>query len=914
VQKAAMPRILTGGDALVIGPTGHGKTEAAVLPLLSRLLELRSKGETWGIQLLYVTPLRALNRDLMERLTYWCEALEIPLGVRHGDTPQSERQRQKRDPPALLITTPESLGALLVSPELGEALRSVRFVVVDEVHELVDSKRGVQLSLSLERLRERCGGFQAVGLSATVGHPEEVARFLSPSAKVVEVRLPRGLDLSVDSPEPSSESKELAKLLRIPAGYASRVVALQHSIARSQSSLVFVNTRFAAESLGSLFFQIRELGETIGVHHSSLSKEARLEAEARFKGAAGEGERLKALICTSSLELGIDIGAIDLVVQYGSPRQVSRLLQRVGRSGHRRDRTPRGLVLSLDPLDSLEAGVICERALQGELEPTRIPRLSLDVLAHQLAGLCLDQPEVELAKALALFQKASPYRALTLDDVLEVARQMDSQGLLSLSPDGTLLQRTRRTLLYYYENLSTIPDERRFFVKDAGTRKNVALLDEGFVAEHLAPGVAFIARGKPWRVLSVSEDEVVVEASQTSEGAVPDWEGEEIPVEESVAQAAAEVLEGLCRGKLSEAGLHARLRLSPAAARELRSYAERQKPFFIPSPGELVVESRENLLVLHSFRGLRCNGALARALSFVLAGSLGSSVRVHATPYAVLFEFGGPAPVQKFERALRALRGAEFERFLRAGLTGTPLFRWRWTHVAKRFGYLRKDADLSGIGLRKLVENTRDSPLWREAFEELFFDDFDAAAAARLLEGLEAGSVDLTLLPPREKWSPLARSLLENGGLGELLQPQEPTEQLLAAFREHVLSQRSGLLCLYCGASWSREVRAHPEPVACPACGSSQVTTDEYREAAEKYRARKRLQPEERKRWEDALRVTSHIAAYGRKALAAFATYGVGPENASRVLSRLRASEREFFQDLYEAQVQFIRTRRFWKV
>lgn len=911
VQKAAIPKIAAGSDVLVIGPTGHGKTEAAMLPMLSGLLELQGR-KPEGIRLLYITPLRALNRDLMGRLSSWCSELGLSLGVWHGDTTQAERRKHKRSPPQLLITTPESLGALLVSPEMGEALKAVRFVVVDEVHELFDSKRGVQLSLSLERLRERCGGFQIVGLSATVGAPEEVALFLSPKAKVVEVKLERGIELEVDSPSAGKESKALEKLLRIPAGYAARVRALQEAVNRSGSTLVFVNTRFAAESLGSLFFQMRELGETVGVHHSSLSKETRLEAEERFKGPV-EGERLKALICTSSLELGIDVGAVDLVVQYGSPRQVSRLLQRVGRSGHRRHLIPRGLILSLDPLDCLEAGVICGRALHGKLEPVRAPSLSLDVLAHQLAGLSLDNESVSLSSALELFKRARPYKELSAEDLLEVAKQMDSEGLLSLSLDSRV-KRTRRTLLYYYENLSTIPDEKRFFVKDAGTRKNVALLDEAFVAEHLSPGVVFIARGKPWRVLSVSDDEVVVEAAQAGEGAVPDWEGEEIPVSREVAQDAALVLSELCSRGGSVGAVEERLRLSQSAARELSSFAAKQAGFFRPSPEKLFLEARGSLLVFHSFQGLMCNRALARALSFILTDKLGSSVRVHATPYAVLFEFAGSAAADGVEAALRSLSSKDFGMFLRAGLAGTPLFRRRWSHVAKRFGFLRKDADLSGIGLRRLVENTKDSVLWKEAFSELLNSDFDSAAAAELLEGVGKGSVEVAVLPKRGEWSPLAKILLENGGLGELLQPQEPTEQLLDAFREHVLGQRSGLVCMFCGSSWSREVREHTERIKCPECGSSQVTIDSYKDAVLAKRAGKELKPFEKKQLADAAKVASHISAYGRRALAALATYGVGPESASRVLSRLRGGEGEFYRDLYNAQVQFIKTRKFWKV
>ncbi|MDP2717114.1 MAG: DEAD/DEAH box helicase, partial [Candidatus Micrarchaeota archaeon] len=371
VQQKAFPEIASGKSVLLMAPTGFGKTEAALLPILSKLVA--EKGD--GVQCLYITPLRALNRDMLLRMQFFCKMLGLSLGVRHGDTSAYERVKQKERPPNVLITTPESLGALLVAG-MRDSLTNVRFVVVDEVHELAYSKRGLQLTASLCRLG-LLSKFQVVGLSATVASPPDVAAFLGKGVGVIDCSHLRQLDLSVVTP------KTGPAIAGIRPETAARVHALVELVNRHQKTLVFVNTRFLAEALGALLGPV--LGERFAVHHSSLSREARLETEEAFK----KGE-LSALVCTSSLELGMDIGAVDLVVQVGSPRQVARLVQRVGRSGHKHHLTPKGVVVAQDALDEVEAEVLVALAHKGRLESHALRFLPLDVLAHQLCGLVME--------------------------------------------------------------------------------------------------------------------------------------------------------------------------------------------------------------------------------------------------------------------------------------------------------------------------------------------------------------------------------------------------------------------------------------------------------------------------------------------------------------------------------------------
>ncbi|MCJ7771320.1 DEAD/DEAH box helicase, partial [Candidatus Bathyarchaeota archaeon] len=330
IQKQAIPAILAGENVLLIAPTGTGKTEAAVLPIFDQLIRRRAAERIRGINILYVTPLRALNRDILRRLADMGSKLDISVEVRHGDTPQNTRRRQSIKPPNMLVTTPETLQAILPGRRMRQSLREVRWVVIDEIHELAESKRGVQLSIALERLQEIAGNeMQRIGLSATVGSPNEVARFLAGSVrtvKIVDVSARKENKYSVELPLAGDAEYEASVTLFTSPEAAARILRIQELVDLHQSTLIFVNSRQNAEMLG---FRFTMLKSGIGIHHGSLSREQRHLVEDEFKAG-----KLKGIVCTSTLELGIDVGSVDLVVQYLSPRQVAPFVQRVGRSGH----------------------------------------------------------------------------------------------------------------------------------------------------------------------------------------------------------------------------------------------------------------------------------------------------------------------------------------------------------------------------------------------------------------------------------------------------------------------------------------------------------------------------------------------------------------------------------------------------
>src|SRR2546421_1507389 len=419
-QVEAIPLIAQGDNVLIIAPTGSGKTEAALLPLIDRMIR---NNDRQGISLVYITPLRALNRDLLKRLQTWSSKLGFSVEVRHGDTPAKDRRRMAVKPPDLLIPTPETLQAVLPGKRMRDHLRHVRSVVVDEIHELAGDRRGVQMTVGLERLREICvNDFQRVGLSATVGNPEEIALFLGGNqpVKIVQVPLNKSTMYKVEYPPPGEEDRDLARRLYTTPEAAARLTLVDDLVEAHDSTLIFVNSRVNAELLGSKF---NMMDRKIMVHHGSLPREERVRAEEAFKG----GE-IKGLVCTSTLELGIDIGSVDLVVQYMSPRQVNSLVQRVGRSGHTLTRKSQGVLVSVSTEDILESVGVIELAREGQLEHTSIHAGALDVLAHQITGVLMDSDgSIEISRAKTIIKRAYPYRDLEdgpLDKVIEFMRKM----------------------------------------------------------------------------------------------------------------------------------------------------------------------------------------------------------------------------------------------------------------------------------------------------------------------------------------------------------------------------------------------------------------------------------------------------------------------------------------------------------
>src|SRR5207237_104621 len=390
--------------------------------------------------------------------------------------------------------------AVLPGKRMRQHLRNVKAVVVDEVHELAGNRRGVQLTVGLERLREvRPDGFQRIGRSANVVNPEEISRFLGGSepVRIVQIPLSKDTRYKIEYPTPGEEDQELARRLYTAPEAAARLALVSDLVDAHDSTLIFVNSRVNAEMLGSKF---NMMDQNIMVHHGSLPKEERVRAEEAFKAS-----QVKGLVCTSTLELGIDIGSVDLVVQYMSPRQVNSLVQRVGRSGHSLTRTSQGVLVSVSTEDLLESIGVIELAKEGRLEPTIIHHRALDVLAHQIAGLLMDsEGSVPLSHVKQVLKRAFPYSELEEAELEKVVEFMRKMG--HLRRDDQTLYRTSRTRMYYYENLSMIPDERRYQVIDLTNQQSVGILGEEFMLTMAHVGLNFIVKGRVWQMKQITDD------------------------------------------------------------------------------------------------------------------------------------------------------------------------------------------------------------------------------------------------------------------------------------------------------------------------------------------------------------------------------------------------------------------------
>lgn len=748
-QEEAIPAILAGENVLLIAPTGTGKTEAASLPIFQKILS----GERKGIEAVYITPLRALNRDMLRRFHEWGEALHITVAVRHGDTSQADRRRQALKPPDLLITTPETLQIMLTGKLLRQNLSTVKTVVVDEVHEMASSKRGSQLAVLLERLAELAGDFQRIGLSATVGSPEAVARLLvgaKRSFKIIQTDVERASDFRVVSPQPTRSDYAMAGTLECDPRLAAQIRFIRETV-HNKKCLIFVNTRQAAEVLGSRF---RQLGESIGVHHGSLSVEARVEAEEAFK--AGD---LRGLICTSSMELGIDIGDVDHVIQYSSPREVSRLLQRVGRAGHKIDLISSGTIIATCADDVAEGCAISRAAAAGELEAILIHEKPADVLANQIVGLEMDFGDISREKAHRIVTKAYPFRGLLMEEMNGVITQMEEHRLVRL--DGDVLQRTGKAREYYIENLSMIPDEKRYNVYDIVGRRSVGTLDEAFVISFAQPGATFVTKGEIWEITEITENEIKVVPIHRS-GEIPSWTGEEIPVPFAVAQEVGSIRREIRQILESEGGsedgsdagngselavamLRGKYPLDGEAAEELVDLIKKQMEKNLPVPDEsqIVVESGGEGAIINACFGHKTNDTLGRVITSILSARFGSSVALQIDPYRIELTLPKALLAEEIRKLLLELDPTYVEPILEMTLKNTTLLRWKMVHVARKFGAFSRDVDYQRVSMAKLLAVFEGTPMHREALREIYHDRLDLERAKWVLEKIRDGSIEI---------------------------------------------------------------------------------------------------------------------------------------------------------------------------
>ncbi|RMG07049.1 MAG: DEAD/DEAH box helicase [Planctomycetota bacterium] len=788
-QREAWPVIAAGEHVLVSAPTGSGKTLAAFLAGLDGLLR-RGEALADRTTLLYVSPLKALGNDVQKNLLAPLRALrardpalpEIRVAVRSGDTPARERARMLRRPPHVLVTTPESLAILLTSDGGREVLRAVRTVVVDEIHALANGKRGTHLALSLERLVELAGEVQRIGLSATQRPLERVARFLVGAGRrcrIVDAGHRRDLDVAVEVPPAPLEA--VCSHETWEDVYA-RMAAL---VEEHRTTLIFVNTRKLAERVSARLAD--RLGpERVTCHHGSLARERRLDAERRLK----EGS-LRALVATASLELGIDVGEVELVVQVGSTRRISTFLQRIGRAGHGVGRLPKGRLFPLTRDELIEAAALLRCVRRGELDLLEVPRGDLAILAQQVVAACVPEPW-EVERLYRMVRRADPYRDLAREDFERVLdlHARGRVGLLHRDRVNGRVRATRRARLPAITAGGAIPDVADHRVVEEPSGALVGTVNEDFAIES-SQGDVFQLGATSWRLLKHEPGVLRVANAHGAPPTLPFWLGEAPARSEELSRAVAELREACPEGEegvgwlAREAGLGAE-----AAEQVVETVASARRELgAVPTQTRLVAErffdeSGGAQLVLHAPFGGRINRALGLALRKKFCRGFGFELQAAANEDAVLISLG-PQHSFPLEDVFRFLRSETVRETLIQALLASPLFatRWRWAVtrsllVPRTRGGKKVPSPL--LRMRATDELVRafpaaeacfetlppgdievplDHPLVGQAVHDCLHEAMDLDGLRRLLAGVEEGSVD-TVAVERPEPSVLALGVL----------------------------------------------------------------------------------------------------------------------------------------------------------
>ncbi len=920
-QSAAIPQIMSGKNVLLIAPTGSGKTEAVLLPIFDLLLRIP---ERHGISIIYITPLRALNRDLLNRVKIWSSKLGFSVEVRHGDTPTKERRKQAIKPPDLLVTTPETLQAILPGKRMRTHLRQVRWVVIDEVHQLAGDRRGVQLTVALERLRRvtNCE-FQRIGLSATVGNPDEISSFIAGNRniQIIQVSPPKEAEYFVEYPHPTDEDNIVAQKLLTAPEAAARLNRIWELVEAHDSTLIFVNSRTNAEMIGSRFHQLKR---NVGVHHGSLPKDERVRVEDAFKTG-----RIKALVCTSTLELGIDIGNVDLTIQYMSPRQVSSLIQRVGRSGHRLDRVSKGTIVAVSTDDLLESIATVFNAQEKRLEPVKIHKNALDVLAHQIGGILLESEDaVKPDDVFTLVTQAYPFHELPRNDFDKVLTFLDKLRYINFGDE--LLARSSRTRQYYFENLSMIPDERRYQVIDVSTQQPIGILGEEFMILKARKGVRFIIKGKVWEIQQITDDaRVYVIPVEDPTAAIPGWDGELLPLPIGVAQRVGSLRSDLDHALTQHdrtATINQMKKSWPTERYGIRKIVEEvaeQKAMGAPiaTDRRIVLEAFDRYLILHSCFGDSVNNTLGEICEELLSRK-GLVRNWWADGYRILFELTSHTDdisIEEAKETIFEIDDGALEGVLKGILHRHFPFGYYMKFIAERFGALKRGLTYSGDNLRELALRFRMTPIYDETIREALLLHVDYPHAREIYRSLREGSIELSLFKAKDHPTPFAYHLLnKHVDVPELIAPETVEKDTINRLKFSLDNISVDLICFECGmTNYNLTVKDLPSKPSCESCKSgllavSTWSTDFVRKILKRKLDGDTLEEEDRKILAKSRRSADLVLSYGRRAVIAQCVYGVGPQTASRILARMHDNDRDFYRELLEAKLHFITTRQFW--
>jgi ATP-dependent Lhr-like helicase len=786
-QQQAWPAIAGGEHVLISAPTGSGKTLAAFLWGLDRLAADPLPDGERRTRLVYVSPLKALSYDIERNLRAPLRGIgaEIDVAIRTGDTPQKERAAMRRRPPDVLITTPESLYLMLTS-QAREMFEGAEAVIVDEIHAVAATKRGSHLAITLERLEEAAGRpVQRIGLSATQRPLEEVGRFLvgpGRTCRIIDTGVRKELDLKIHVPvESMVEPDQGADLDPLGGGEATRrsiwpaiYPELLAAVREHRSTIVFVNNRRAAERLA---LRLNELAEEdiARAHHGSLAREERLVVEEMLK--SGE---LPCLVATSSLELGIDMGAVDLVLQVESPKSVSRGLQRIGRAGHNVGDVSKGRIFPKFRADLLECAVVAHRMREGDIEPTVVPRNALDVLAQQIVAIAVSAETVGVDELHALVTRTHSYAELSREQLENVLDMLDgrypSAEFGELRPRivwdrvaGTIRARKGSRQLAV-TNAGTIPDRGLYSVTLPDGRR-VGELDEEMVYE-ARPGQTFLLGASTWRIEEIGRDRVIVTPAPGAPGAVPFWKGDGIGRPKELGQAIGE----FSRWAVDQPAevLERDYDLDERAARNLLDFLREQQQAtrVIPSDRTIVIERFRDeigdwrLCILSPYGG-RIHAAWGLALSARIRDEYGLESDAIWSDDGIIVHL--PDADEPPGAELVMIEPDELEDRVVAELGGSALFGARFRENASRSLLIPRaypgkrtplwQQRLKSQTLLEVAKRYGQFPVILETYRECLRDVLDLPGLEELLRGLHRRELSLVEVETQTA-SPFASSLL----------------------------------------------------------------------------------------------------------------------------------------------------------
>ncbi len=835
-------------NLLITAPTGSGKTFSAFMAILSDMMDIAEAGKLEDkIYCVYISPLRALNNDIYRNLNEPLDEIYKKLGesvkrisvaIRTGDTPQAERQRMLRKPPNILVTTPESLAILLNAQKFSENLKSVRYVVIDEIHELANNKRGVHLSLSLERLADLVGSdFTRVGLGATLHPLETAAGFLvgygddgkERDCYIIDATWDKKMDYQTMCPVSDIVNASDDKIDE------SIYKTLNSIIKKNRTTLIFTNTRSGTERVVYNLMKRFKYGEEhVAAHHGSLSRESRLDVEEMLKRG-----KLKCVVSSTSLELGIDIGSIDDVVQLGSPKSVTRAIQRIGRSGHRFSDVAKGEIVAINRDDLVECAVMLDSAKKRKLDSFTIPRNALDVLAQHIVGMAL-MKKWKIDDAFALVRRAYSYHALDKKDFMMLIEYLSGSyvGLESRrvyakiwydANEGAIGRRGRLTRLIYFLNIGTIPDEVSVNVYGE-KNKWIGSIQEEFLSR-LKPGDIFVLGGRLYRFDHSREMKAFVTRADTKIPTIPPWFSEQLPLtyelaleigrfRHDLADAIGKELretKGITAllkkrkftgGKTTQEMLDA-MPMDKNTKSSIISYFAEQLLFakHVPNDKLILIEKtndekgERNYLVFHSLYGRRVNDALSRLFAIEASDLFETDVgmMINDNGFVLVTDSSLKISKEDISRLVANVASSDATRIIRANVRRTEMMKRRFRHAAVRSFMVLRNYKGRQISVKRQQINSEqvmraaeeispDFPVLKETYREIMEDVMDLPRAKEILKKLKDGEIAYQIIETQVP-SPFSHVMVTFGEADVVM--MKDRRRHLRELHKHVMQQIS---------------------------------------------------------------------------------------------------------------------------